>query len=36
MNPVEKEKWMQFAAQVYPYVKELEQSVYYKKMYGKK
>jgi hypothetical protein len=35
MNPVEKEKWMQFAAQVYPYIKELERSSYYQKLYGK-
>lgn len=34
MNPVEKEKWMEFAAQVYPYVKELERSLYYQKLYG--
>ena len=36
MNPVEKQKWMQYAAQVYPYIKELERSSYYQKMYGKK
>ena len=34
-NPVEKQKYMQFAAQVYPYIKEVQQSEYYKKMYGK-
>jgi len=34
-NTVEKQKYMQFAAQVYPYLKEVEQSEYYKKMYGK-
>jgi hypothetical protein len=34
-NPVEKKKYMEFAAQVYPYLKEVEQSAYYKKMYGK-
>ena len=36
MNPVEKQKWMQYAAQVYPYIKELERSSYYQKLYGKK
>ena len=35
MNSVEKQKWMQYAAQVYPYIKELEASVYYQKLYGK-
>jgi hypothetical protein len=34
-NAVEKEKYMQFAAEVYPYVKEVQQSEYYKKMYGR-
>lgn len=34
-NSVEKQKYMQFAQQAYPYIKELEQSVYYQKMYGK-
>ncbi len=34
-NPVEKQKYMQFAAQAYPYIKEVEQSIYYQKMYGK-
>lgn len=36
MNPVEKEKWMLFAGQVYPYIKEMEHSPYYQKLYGKK
>ena len=36
MNPVEKQKWMQFAAQVYPLIKEMERSPYYQKLYGKK
>lgn len=34
-NPVEKKKYMEFATQVYPYVKEVQQSEYYKKIYGK-
>jgi hypothetical protein len=34
-NTVEKEKYAQFAAQVYPYIKELENSECYKKMYSK-
>ena len=33
-NAVEKQKYMQFAAQVYPYLKEVKQSEYYNKMYG--
>ena len=33
-NPAEKQKYMEFAAQVYPYIKEVQQSDYYKKMYG--
>ncbi len=36
MNPVEKKKWMLFAAQVYHYMKEMERSTYYQKLYGKK
>ncbi|MEO6405697.1 MAG: hypothetical protein ABIY51_04280 [Ferruginibacter sp.] len=36
MNPVEKKKWMLFASQVYPYIKEMERSPYYQKLYGKK
>ncbi len=36
MNPVEKQKWMQFAVQVYPLIKEMERSPYYQKLYGKK
>lgn len=36
MNSVEKQKWMQFAAQVSPYIKEMERSLYYQKLYGKK
>lgn len=35
INSVEKQKWMQYAAQVYPYIKELEASAYYQKLYGK-
>ena len=35
-DPVEKQKYMQYAAQVYPYIKEMERSVYYQKMYGEK
>lgn len=35
-NAAEKQKYMQLATQVYPYLKEVEQSEYYKKMYGKK
>ena len=34
-NDAEKQKYMLWAAQVYPYIKELERSVYYQKMYGK-
>ena len=34
-NAVEKQKYMQFAAQVYSYIKEVEQSEYYKKIYHK-
>ncbi len=34
-NSVEKQKYFQFAEQVYPYIKEVERSVYYQKMYGK-
>lgn len=33
-DPVEKPKYLAFAQQVYPYVKEVKESVYYKKMYG--
>ncbi|MEO7445562.1 MAG: hypothetical protein ABIT96_07045 [Ferruginibacter sp.] len=36
MAPGEKKKWMAFAAQVYPYIKEMERSPYYQKLYGKK
>ncbi len=36
MNKVEKQKWMQYAAQVYPYIKEMERSPYYQNLYGKK
>ncbi len=36
MNPAEKQKWMQFAGQVYPLIKEMERSVYYQKLYGGK
>jgi hypothetical protein len=34
-NAAEKQKYMELASQVYPYIKELEQSAYYKKIYGK-
>ena len=34
-DPVEKQKYLAFAQQAYPYVKEVQQSIYYKKMYGK-
>ena len=34
-DPVEKQKYLAFAEQAYPYVKEVQQSTYYKKMYGK-
>jgi hypothetical protein len=34
-NPVEKQKYLEFAAHVYPYVKEVKQSEYYIKIYGK-
>ena len=34
-SPVEKQKYMEFATQVYPYLKEVQQSEYYKKIYGK-
>lgn len=33
-NAGEKQKYMKFAAQVYPYIKEVEQSAYYQKLYG--
>jgi hypothetical protein len=33
-NAVEKKKYIEFAAQVYPYLKEVKISEYYKKMYG--
>jgi len=36
MNPVEKKKWMEYAAQVYPLIKELERSPYYQKLAGGK
>ena len=35
-NPVEKQKYMQFAEQAYPYIKEVQRSSYYQKMYGNK
>ena len=35
-DDVEKQKYMQFAAEVYPYIKELERSPYYQKLYGGK
>ena len=34
-NPKEKQKYMQFAAQVYPYIKEVQNSTYYQKLVGK-
>ena len=33
-NPIEKQKYLEFAALVYPYIKEVQQSEYYKKKYG--
>ena len=33
-NPVEKQKYIQYARQAYPYLKEVEGSVYYQKIYG--
>ena len=37
MNKVEKQKWMQFAGQVSPYIKEMERSPYYQNfLSGKK
>jgi antitoxin component YwqK of YwqJK toxin-antitoxin module len=35
MNTVEKQKWMQFAGQVSPYIKEMERSAYYKNFIAK-
>ena len=34
-NAEEKKKYIQFATEVYPYLKEIQQSDYYEKMYGK-
>ena len=34
-NAIEKEKYVQLAAQVYPYIRELEASAYYIKSHGK-
>lgn len=34
-DPVEKQKYILFAAAVYPYIKELQGSAYFKKTYGK-
>ena len=34
-DPVEKQKYVAFAQQAYPYVKEVQQPAYYKKLYGK-
>ena len=34
-NAVEKQKYIGFASQVYPYIKEVEGSAFFKKMYGK-
>ncbi len=36
LNPFEKQKRMQVAAQAYPLVKELERSTYYQKLAGPK
>jgi len=33
-NPVEKQKYLQLAKQIYPYLKEVQGSVYYQKIYG--
>lgn len=35
-DPAEKKKYLQFAAEAYPYIKELEQSTYYQKLYPQK
>jgi hypothetical protein len=35
-DPVEKKKYLEYATQVYPYLKEVENSTYYQKMYGGK
>jgi len=34
-DPAEKQKWMEFAVQASPYLKEVERSVYFQKVYGK-
>ena len=34
-DAVEKPKYMQFVAQIYPYIKELEGSAYFQKTYPK-
>ena len=34
-NAVEKQKYMEFVAQIYPYIKELEHSAYFQKTYPK-
>lgn len=34
-TPLEKQKYIQFAEQVYPYLKEIAHSEYYIKIYGK-
>jgi hypothetical protein len=33
--PAEKQKYFQFAALVYPYLKEVQQTAYYQKLYAK-
>ncbi len=35
-NPVEKQKYIEWTKNVYPYIKEVEHSAYYIKAYGKK
>ncbi len=35
-NPVEKQKYLQFAEQAYPYLKEVKESAFYKKVSGEK
>lgn len=34
-NKTEKSKYIQFATEAYPYLKEVQSSAYYKKLYGK-
>ena len=35
-NPIEKQKYIEFAGQAYPYIKEVQRSSYYQKIYGGK